>query len=53
MVIDVVPGRGAGFSLEAGEGVRFLSRARIVSGLENTTCGASEPDQTRAQHLNG
>jgi len=30
MVIDVVPGRGAGFSLEASEGVRFLSLARVV-----------------------
>jgi uncharacterized protein (DUF779 family) len=53
MVIDVVAGRGAGFSLEAGQGVRFLSRARIVSGLENTTFDALEPDRTRAQHLNG
>ena len=26
LVIDVVPGRGGGFSLEAPEGVRFLSR---------------------------
>ncbi|MHA3023469.1 DUF779 domain-containing protein [Mycobacterium sp. BMJ-28] len=30
LVIDVVPGRGAGFSLEAPEGLRFLSRARVV-----------------------
>lgn len=27
LVIDVVPGRGAGFSLEAPEGVRFLTRS--------------------------
>ena len=26
LVIDVVPGRGGGFSVEAPEGVRFLSR---------------------------
>ena len=30
LVIDVAPGRGAGFSLEAPEGLRFLSRARVV-----------------------
>ena len=28
LVIDVVPGRGGGFSLEAPEGMRFLSRGR-------------------------
>lgn len=28
LVLDVVPGRGAGFSLEAPEGVRFLTRSR-------------------------
>lgn len=36
LVIDVVPGRGAGFSLEAPEGVRFLTRSEIsveVSGV--------------------
>ena len=31
VVIDVVPGRGSGFSLEAPEGVRFLTRSRVVS----------------------
>lgn len=29
LIIDVVPGRGAGFSLEAPEGVRFLTRSRV------------------------
>jgi uncharacterized protein (DUF779 family) len=29
LVIDVVPGRGGGFSLEAPEGLRFLSRGRV------------------------
>lgn len=29
LVIDLVPGRGGGFSLEAPEGVRFLSRAGL------------------------
>ena len=29
LIIDVVPGRGAGFSLEAPEGVRFVTRSEI------------------------
>jgi uncharacterized protein (DUF779 family) len=29
LTIDVVPGRGAGFSLEAPHGVRFLTRSRV------------------------
>jgi len=31
ITIDVVPGRGAGFSLEAPEGVRFLTRSRLLA----------------------
>ena len=34
LVIDVVPGRGGGFSLEAPEGVRFLSRGRVFTDGE-------------------
>ena len=34
LIIDVVPGRGAGFSLEAPEGVRFLTRSRVFSEEE-------------------
>ncbi|MDX3519199.1 DUF779 domain-containing protein [Streptomyces scabiei] len=30
LIVDVVPGRGGGFSLEAPEGVRFLIRSRVV-----------------------
>lgn len=30
LTVDVVPGRGGGFSLEAPEGVRFLIRSRVV-----------------------
>ncbi|WP_370950440.1 DUF779 domain-containing protein [Amycolatopsis sp. cg5] len=30
LTIDVVPGRGSGFSLEAPEGVRFLIRSRLL-----------------------
>ena len=35
LVIDVVAGRGGGFSLEAPEGFRFLSRGRAYTGAEN------------------
>ena len=35
LMIDVVPGRGGGFSLEAPEGVRFLSRGRAFTDAEN------------------
>ena len=31
LTVDVVPGRGSGFSLEAPEGVRFLIRSRVVN----------------------
>jgi uncharacterized protein (DUF779 family) len=34
LTIDAVPGRGAGFSLEAPEGVRFLTRSRIFTDEE-------------------
>jgi uncharacterized protein (DUF779 family) len=34
LIIDVVPGRGAGFTLEAPEGVRFLTRSRIFTDEE-------------------
>ncbi|WLW56793.1 DUF779 domain-containing protein [Streptomyces sp. YU58] len=30
LIVDVVEGRGSGFSLEAPEGVRFLTRSRVV-----------------------
>jgi uncharacterized protein (DUF779 family) len=34
LTIDAVPGRGAGFSLEAPEGVRFLTRSRVFTDAE-------------------
>ena len=39
LTIDVVPGRGAGFSLEAPEGVRFLIRSRVFSDAEYAALG--------------
>ncbi len=44
LIIDVVPGRGAGFSLEAPEGVRFLTRSRVFTDKELEELeGAGEP----------
>ncbi|WP_039936808.1 DUF779 domain-containing protein [Streptomyces himastatinicus] len=34
LTVDVVPGRGSGFSLEAPEGVRFLIRSRLLDAPE-------------------
>jgi uncharacterized protein (DUF779 family) len=34
LTIDVVPGRGGGFSLESPEGMRFLIRSRLYSDAE-------------------
>ena len=34
LIIDVVNGRGSGFSLEAPEGVRFLTRSRVFTDQE-------------------
>ncbi len=43
LILDVVPGRGAGFSLEAPEGVRFLSRSRVFDDDEQAALAASPP----------
>jgi uncharacterized protein (DUF779 family) len=34
LTVDVVPGRGSGFSVEAPEGIRFLIRSRIFTDDE-------------------
>jgi len=39
LTIDVVPGRGGGFSLEAPEGLRFLIRSRLLTGEEMRAFG--------------
>jgi len=41
LIIDVVPGRGGGFSLEAPEGVRFLSRGRVFTDEEQALLRAT------------
>lgn len=44
VTIDVVPGRGAGFSLEGPEGVRFIVRSRVFSDDEaDALDAAGEP----------
>ena len=42
LVIDAVPGRGAGFSLEAPEGMRFLTRSRVFTEEEQAALDAGE-----------
>jgi uncharacterized protein len=41
LTIDVVPGRGGGFSLEAPLGVRFLIRSRMLSDEEMAGLGVA------------
>ena len=48
LVLDVVPGRGGGFSLEVPHGVRFLTRGRVFSPDEMTALQAA-PALTGAQ----
>lgn len=43
LILDVVPGRGAGFSLEAPEGVRFLSRSRTFDDVERAVLAEHPP----------
>jgi uncharacterized protein (DUF779 family) len=52
LVIDVVPGRGGGFSLESPDGVRFLSRGRVFTDDELTEL-AGRPPITGAQYEAG
>ena len=43
LTIDQVPGRGAGFSLEAPRGVRFLTRSRLFTDQESAALQAEGP----------
>jgi uncharacterized protein (DUF779 family) len=40
LTVDVVPGRGSGFSVEAPEGVRFMIRSRLFTDDEATALSA-------------
>ena len=42
LTVDVVPGRGSGFSVEAPEGVRFLTRSRLFTDAEWADLQATE-----------
>lgn len=48
LTVDVVPGRGSGFSVEAPEGVRFLIRSRLFTDEESA---ALEPVLTGCHHV--
>jgi uncharacterized protein (DUF779 family) len=51
IIIDVVPGRGSGFSLESPEGVRFITRSRGFTDEEWTAIRGEEatlPSQENA-----
>ena len=39
LTVDVVKGRGSGFSVEAPEGVRFLIRSRLFTDTETAALG--------------
>ena len=54
LTVDVVPGRGSGFSVEAPDGVRFLIRSRLLTNeeLEHFQL-ASAPMQTRKSVRSG
>ncbi len=52
LLIDVVAGRGGGFSLEAPEGVRFLSRGRAFTAAEVELL-AGDPALTGADYEQG
>lgn len=43
VTIDVVPGRGAGFSLEGPSGMRFIIRSRVFSDEEAEALEAAGP----------
>lgn len=43
LTLDVVPGRGSGFSLEAPLGVRFLTRSRVFTDEEDTRLRDTPP----------
>ncbi|SBT90280.1 hypothetical protein GA0115233_101717 [Streptomyces sp. DI166] len=48
LTVDVVPGRGSGFSLESPEGVRFLIRSRVLTDEEWRALTAEPPLPTGA-----
>lgn len=49
LTIDVVPGRGGGFSLETPEGMRFLVRSRLFTDAEYALLASEGPAPRGAQ----
>lgn len=47
LTLDVVPGRGSGFSLEAPEGVRFLIRSRLYTEAEEAWLASHPVERVR------
>jgi len=45
LTVDVVPGRGGGFSLEAPEGVRFIIRSRLLTDEEAAALRQTRHDE--------
>lgn len=50
LIIDVVPGRGSGFSLESPEGLRFLTRSRLFTDQESAELEAAGGPARGPQH---
>jgi uncharacterized protein len=50
LTVDVVPGRGSGFSVEAPEGVRFLIRSRVFEDAEYRALQEAGPPPRGLQH---
>ncbi len=50
LTVDVVPGRGSGFSVEAPEGVRFLIRSRVFEDAEYRVLQEAGPPPRGPQH---
>ncbi|WP_193371571.1 DUF779 domain-containing protein [Pelagibius marinus] len=46
LIIDVVPGRGSGFSLEAPKGLRFLTRSRVFTDAESAELSRDQAGST-------
>lgn len=46
LIIDLVKGRGSGFSLEAPEGFRFLTRSRVFTDAEYAELEKAGPPPT-------
>lgn len=52
LTVDVVPGRGGGFSLEAPDGIRFVIRSRLFTDAETAVLEAA-PAPLRGNELAG